>query len=564
MKRLGVVDRGIIVLVLIFVPLVLHSKATAIQGQQERNIDIDYLPPMPSELLKRERKTEQAEQLSNIRKMVVASTKTKKKRTGGNQLHAKMLLLQAHAQQAALDQEVFDLIKKQYEDQELQDAKISLQVKKMPIKEVMKLICRMTQVPFVVDSDVEGEVSDFAVQNLPLAAALHSMLASNQPRLALMKDLGVWRVMRYAAAKEYFAGLVARERAKDVVAGVYALTHVQWTAALKQRIEKLWQGLVQASPEKQFFYMVMDEANNKIFFKTRKAYADEFTRYLQELDIKAPEVRIDVRVVSADKDFEESFGFNWSGVYNRRASVKQTDFVGVGPTQSTDGNGATKDSAYKDIVGWAFNLIPDTVSKIVNLPFVFGNRDMNTKRLTLELDAAERRAEIQTILKPSLLVHNEETAEILVGRELPLSVRLEENITGATTNVTTVRYKDIGTKLKVTPAVSPNQKDIFLDIFVENSKVDYILDENRQLSSGNTNAPFNYAIGTSRSQNRVLLRSGETTMIGGLITNHETHVRQGVPFLQDIPVVNVFFSWKQKKIEERQLLIFITPTLEMA
>ncbi|MBM3893940.1 hypothetical protein FJ365_06120, partial [Candidatus Dependentiae bacterium] len=353
MKGHGAAYRRIIVLVLMFVPLVLHSKATAFQGQQERNIDIDYVPPMPSELLKRERKTEQAQQLSNIRKMVAASTKAKKKSASGNQLHAKMLLLQAHAQQAALDQEVFDLIKKQYEEQGLQEAKISLQVKKIPIKEVMKLICRMTHIPFVVDSDVEGEVSDFAVQNLPLAAALHSMLASNRPRLALMKDLGVWRVMRYAAAKEYFAGLVARERAKDVVAGVYALTHVQWTAALKQRIEKLWQGLVQASPEKQFFYMVMDEANNKIFFKTRKAYADEFTRYLEELDIKAPEVRIDVRVVSADKDFEESFGFNWSGVYNRRASVKQTDFVGVGPTQSTDGNGATKDSAYKDIVGWA-------------------------------------------------------------------------------------------------------------------------------------------------------------------------------------------------------------------
>jgi type IV pilus assembly protein PilQ len=564
MKGFGAVQRGCVILILTFLPTGMNGRAMTLQGQEEQDFDIDYLPPMPSDLLKRERKTDQAEQLSNIRKMVVASTKAKKIKTKRKRVQANMLMLQAHAQQAAQDQEIFDLIKKQYEDRELQDAKISLQVKKMPIKEVMKLVCRMTEIPFVVDSDVQGEVVDFAVQNLPLAAALHSMLASNEPRLALMKDLGVWRVMKYQAAKEYFAGLVARERAKDVVAGVYALTRVQWTAALKHRIEKLWEGLVQASPEKQFFYMVMDEANNKIFFKTRKAYADEFTKYLQELDIKAPEVRIDVRVVSADKDFEESFGFNWSGVYNRRASVKQTDFVGVGPTQITNGNGATNDSDYKNIVGWAFNLIPDTVSKIVKLPFVFGNKDMNTKRLTLELDAAERRAEIQTILKPSLLVHNEETAEILVGRELPLSVRLEENITGATTNVTTVRYKDIGTKLKVTPAVSPNQKEIFLDIFVENSKVDYILDENRQLSSGNTNAPFNYAIGTSRSQNRVLLRSGETTMIGGLITNHETHIKQGVPFLQDIPVVNIFFTWKQKKIEERQLLIFITPTLEMA
>ncbi len=564
MKLSGVAHTiGLLVFVALL-PGIVFGKAVQVQGKVEKDFDVEYLPPMASDLIQRERASERGEQLESIRKIIVDSSKSGKKvKHTGKKVQSQGLMLQVLAQQAAIDQEIFDLVKKQYECAELQEAKISLQVKKMQIKDVMKLVGRLTNIPFVVDSDVHGEVADFSVHQLPLAAALQSVLASNQPRLALMKDLGVWRVMKYDAAKEHFGGLVARERAQDVVAGIHVLTQVQWTAALKQRIEKLWQGLVQASPEKQFFYMVMDEANNKVFFKTRKAYAEEFTKYLCELDVKAPEVRIDVRVVSADKNFEESLGFNWSGVYNRRASVKKVDFVGVGPTQISDNNGATEYSAFSNIVGWAFNLIPDTASKLIKLPFVFGSKDMNTKRLTLELDAAEQRTEIKTILKPSLLVHNEETAEILVGRELPLSVRLDENIAGNSTNVTTVRYKDIGTKLKVTPAVSSNHKEIFLDIFVENSKIDYLAG-NQQISTGNAEQKFNYAIGTSRSQNRVLLRSGETTMIGGLIINEEFHEKNGVPFLQDIPGLGLLFSWKHKKIEERQLLIFITPTLEMA
>ncbi len=554
------------VAIFLLLPATVVSKAVQVQGQEEPLFDVEYLPPMGSDLIKRERANERQEQLESIRKMIMndgKKTKKRPKKQREKMLSGKASMLHMLEQKAALEQEVFDLIKKQYEDPELQETNISLQVKKMSIKEVMKLVCRLSKIPFVVDSDVSGEVADFSVQKLPLAAALHSMLASNQPRLALMKDLGVWRVMKYEAAKEHFGGLAARERARDVEAVTYSLTQVQWTAALKQRIEKLWQGLIQASPEKQYFYMVMDEANNKVFFKTRKAYADEFTKYLCELDVKAPEVRIDVRVVSADKNFEESLGFNWSGVYNRRASVKRNDFVGVGPIQSTDMNGAHKETPYNNIVGWAFNLIPDTASKLVKLPFVFGNNDMNTKRLTLELDAAENRSELRTILKPSLLVHNEETAEILVGRELPLSVRLDENIAGNSTNVTTVRYKDIGTKVKVTPAVSPSHQEIFLDIFVENSQLS-LLSSEQQISSGNNGAPFNYTINTSRSQNRVLLRSGETTMISGLITNDEVFEKNGVPFLQDIPGLGFLFSWKHKKLQDRQLLIFITPTLEMA
>lgn len=533
------------------------------EGKIEKQVDVEYLPPLPSDLIKKERQHERDQQLDSIRQILTQAKKGKKRdKRRAPKAPRGLVMRQAVAQQTAVDQEVFNLLNQQYDDPVLQQKAVSLQLKAMPVKEVLRIISKATEVPFMIDADVQGQVQELAVHNVPLAVVLRSVLASSQPRLAALKEHGVWRIMRYEAAKEQMKGLATKEREKDVVSAVVALTNIKWTPGLKQRVEKLWQGIVQASPEKPFFYMVMDEANSKVFFKARKAYAEEFAKHLRELDVKVPEVRIDIRVVSADKNFEESLGFNWSGVYNRRASVKRNDFVGLGAA-TTDGTAPDKNTDYRNLIGWAFNLVPDTAQKLVKLPFVFGNNDMNTKRLTLELDAAETRKEIRTILKPSLLVHNQESAEILVGSELPLQVRLDETVEGQLTNVTTVRYKDIGTKVKVVPAVQPNQDDIFLDIFVENSQIAY-LNSDQLIGNGSPNGGFNYTIETSRSQNRVLLRSGETTMIGGLITSQKIDEKNGVPLLQDIPVVRWLFSWSHKKVVDKQLLIFITPTLKMA
>jgi type IV pilus assembly protein PilQ len=540
-----------------------QSAANAIRSEQD-----DYMPPLSSDLIKNERSLDRAKQMEQIRKIVEAEKKPakKKKNTKKSDKNKKAKkqpgLLRAAAQQAVVDQEIFNLLNQEYQDPLLQKSTVSLHVKKMPIKDVIKLIAKSTGVPFIVDADVQGTVQELSTQKMPLSVLLKSLLASSSPKLALMQEAGVWRVMTHAAAREYVQGMVAQARDKDVVTAVFLLKHAKWTPALKQRIEKLWQGIVQGSNEKQFFYMVLDEANNKVIFKARRVYAEEFEKHLQEFDVKVPEVRINIRVVLADKNFEESLGFNWSGVYNRSESVKRMDFVGLGPIDKRDGGGANAQTPFDQIVGWALNFVPPSVSSAIKLPFVFGNKDMNTKRLTLELNAAESRNEIRTILKPSLLVHSEESAEILVGSELPMQVKLDEAIEGKLTNVTSVRYKDIGTRVKVTPVVSPSQQDVFMDIFVESSNVSYLKND-EQIATGNQGNSFNYTISTARSQNRVLLRNGETTMIGGLLSNQRVNEKNGVPMLQDIPVLGLLFSWSRKKIVDKQLLIFITPELQI-
>jgi general secretion pathway protein D len=191
---------------------------------------------------------------------------------------------------------------------------------------------------------------------------------------------------------------------------------------------------------------------------------------------------------------------------------------------------------------------------------LFGNKDFSWNRWNVIIDAAENRGEIKTVLKPSLLVNNDEWAEVLVGQEMPHETKIAETVEGQPSNVSTTQYKDIGIKIKIKSMVVPTQESVFMDIFVENSYLTESKFNFRTLPSQEKEG-FNYIIETSRSKSRVLLKSGYTTMISGLISNTEEKAKSGIPILQKIPVVGWFFQGNRKSMIDRQLLIFITPTV---
>ncbi len=540
-----------------------------------KDYDLSAVPPLDTALLDDERKNRDAQAMAAIKKIVqdVVDKKTKenrrknglrKPRVSRKGAAAKQTTQQALTsfliQQTAISQEIIDILQRQLDDPDLCDKSICLQIKSMPIKDVLGLIGKSTGVQFVVDSDVTGFVQEMKFDRVPLAAALKSILSSNEPRLALIKDLGIWRVMKIQTAKDFLMGVATREREKEYAAAVIAITYAKWNDALKTRIEKLWQGITQANNDKNNTYLVLDDVNRKIFFKGRKTHVEEFSRCLHEIDVQIPQIRIDARVVLTSKDFEEVLGFNWSGVYNRRESVKRFDFVGLGPIDKQGNPTDQYTRPFNDIIGWTLNLVPSAAkASFMKIPFIFGNKDMTTKRLNLELNAAENRNELHTILKPSLLVCNEESAEILVGEAMPHEVRLDESVDSKMTNVTTVNYKDIGMKIKVKPTVTPDHNSVFLDVFVENSFVarpNFI----REQGAGPLKS-FNYTIKTSRTSNRVLLKSGQTTLISGLLSNIKNKETNGIPFLKEIPVFGWLFKARKKDVCDDQLLIFITPTL---
>ena len=184
--------------------------------------------------------------------------------------------------------------------------------------------------------------------------------------------------------------LAIKERNTEL--GITTIMHAKWGKEFKQRVEKLWKGIFGANADKEGNYLIFDDNNKKIFFHGHKNKTINFKTILKEIDIEIPQVRIEARIILAEKNFEETIGIQWSGIYDRSASLKRTfDMAGVGIGDKVEGGG------FQDLMNWTLNFLPATVKNglPIKVPFIFGKKDLATRRLNLILNAAETKREIK-------------------------------------------------------------------------------------------------------------------------------------------------------------------------
>ena len=100
-------------------------------------------------------------------------------------------------------------------------------------------------------------------------------------------------------------------------------------------------------------------------------------------------------------------------------------------------------------------------------------------------------------------------------------------------------------QVRVKPTVHDDGRRIFIELNVENSQV--LPDAGRYPT-----------IATTRTKNKVLLRSGETVLIGGLLSSRTDLDRHGIPWLSSIPGIGwLFRGWRREK-QRTQLLVMVT------
>lgn len=451
---------------------------------------------------------------------------------------------------AHLSKEMRALLSMQYDDSRLKDKEVSINLRNTKIVDVIELIGKSVGFDFLVDPDVSGTVKLVSLRDIPVAVALRQILQSNTPKLALINDCKVFRITRLAHAKE----IALAQREKDFDTLTVTFLRARFDDALKKRIESMWRSIIAEYADKRGVYLSIDCASKKVFCRGRKEHVAQFKSFLSEIDKAMPQVQIEARFVCAEKGFEENFGMQWSGIYNRRASVgRGFDFIGGGRPLSDISNNPGP-QAHPSLVQWALNFLPtpEKSARIMRVPFVFGGSDLNTKRLNLMLNAAESRNEIRTILKPAILTNDKEEAQILVGEDVPIERMVEESIEGRLRNVRTAEYRPIGIQLKVVPEVFPDRKSVLLDVFIENSQ---------QTGMRRSNQSAYPVIQTTRSHTKVSLKSGQTTMISGLIRSVGENYNSGAPLLSKLPIVGLFFRGARRVSRDMQLLIFITPTV---
>ncbi|HEY6234266.1 MAG TPA: hypothetical protein VIW69_04045 [Candidatus Elarobacter sp.] len=151
------------------------------------------------------------------------------------------------------------------------------------------------------------------------------------------------------------------------------------------------------------------------------------------------------------------------------------------------------------------------------------------------------------LANPKVRVLNNKAARIHIGDRVPLRAATILDATGQTR--TTFDYKDIGIKLTVEPIIHlDNSTSVKLGLEVSS------LGENL----GTANEPA-FRIGTRNAETFMLLRDGETAILGGLIRDEERGTRVKVPGLGDIPVVGSVFTSYDDSANRTDVLLTITP-----
>ncbi len=145
-------------------------------------------------------------------------------------------------------------------------------------------------------------------------------------------------------------------------------------------------------------------------------------------------------------------------------------------------------------------------------------------------------------------------ANILVGTQFPI---LTSSVAG-TTSTTTVSsldyYQDIGIQLRVVPQISGDDHINMIVHPAVSSVSDTLV---VQGTGGNTVAQYP-VLTTREAETQVLMRNGETIMIGGMLQDVKTKGLHKVPFLGDIPIVGLAFQRRTDDTAKINLLIFIT------
>ncbi len=158
--------------------------------------------------------------------------------------------------------------------------------------------------------------------------------------------------------------------------------------------------------------------------------------------------------------------------------------------------------------------------------------------------AQAKKGNVNVLSSPHILTTDNQEASIAIVDQIPISTYTSDPNT--LTSYSSVQYKDAGITLKVTPKI--NDKGLV------SMKISLNVSDVGEKTYGGETSFLSRDASTS-----VVVQSGQTLVIGGLIKESQRNDRSGIPFLMDIPVIGYLFGTVSKTVNKTELVMLITP-----
>ena len=274
--------------------------------------------------------------------------------------------------------------------------------------------------------------------------------------------------------------------------------------------------------------IIPDKTNNTIIIKATPEDYAKIYKILREIDTVPREVLINMLIaeISYEKGYE--YGIEW---YLRNKGLN----IG-GNTYKANmvlNNGVSSKAKYSlgtGILGFSYGIF-DSENALRGL-----------------FTAIEDHSKINILSAPSILAIDNHEAKIEVGQDVPIITQSVTNVNSEGNITNTVQYRNTGIILKVKPKINSGGL-VRLDIVQEVSE-----------AKSNTISGIDSPIFLKRrAETTLVVKDGQTIIIGGLLENKNDESASGVPGLRRIPGIGFLFGGKKKKYTKTELLIAITP-----
>lgn len=173
----------------------------------------------------------------------------------------------------------------------------------------------------------------------------------------------------------------------------------------------------------------------------------------------------------------------------------------------------------------------------------------NTGNVQSVINALRAITDIRVLSRPKLIVANNHEASLQVGDEVPVTVREVQDTTNINSpTVTSIEYHPTGVILKVTPYANKSGK-VTLNITQEVSRV----------SSLSNTSSLTPTLSKRIIDTQIDVKSGQTAVLGGLISEQDTITNSRLPILGDLPLIGPLFGSSDKLKTSTELVIFLNP-----
>jgi len=279
---------------------------------------------------------------------------------------------------------------------------------------------------------------------------------------------------------------------------------------------------------------------------------------IQNVDVQTPQVVIESYLITTNENLNRDLGIQWGYSYTASPATGNPTGVNFPGTINASGSGLTTGSGGVPFIADFPAAVSAGAGSAIEL--VLGSLD-GSQSLDARLTALESQGKARVISRPRVVTLNNKIAQIKSRRTVRVPIISGSlNVGGAGSTQgggNAFQEFDVGITLKITPQIS-SDGFVLLDVDAESSE---LTDASVRPSGSSSFFPIIPDTLLRTASSNVLIRAGQTFVLGGILADNMRQSEKGIPYLKDAPGIGWLFRENLRSRVKDELLVFITPKL---